>query len=237
MFATPKPKQRTVANLAHLAPNRTPTLAKSSCSGASLLALYPRLATHLACTNMSSTVARSALAALPRALKISPSTPITRNHLLALYKEQLRVANSFSSYNFRQYFVRRTKDKFRLEVPALLEAVEQQGEGKEGVVEALKQAAKEAAPKEEAAAPAPAEDASIYSPSSTPLPSASSTDAASSNSPQDALREWYTESLSELAVLARSAIVNQMYEAPRLVVEGVGQVMATGGGGAGGEAR
>lgn len=189
---------------------------------------------------MSSTVARSALAALPRALKISPSTPITRTHLLALYKEQLRVANSFSSYNFRQYFVRRTKDKFRLEVPALLDAVEQHEEGgaaagKEGVVEALKQAAKEAEPKQEA--PAAAEDASIYSPTSTPLPSASSSDAASSNSPQDALREWYTESLSELAVLARSAIVNQMYEAPRLVVEGVGQVMATGGGGAGQEAR
>lgn len=188
---------------------------------------------------MSSTVARSALAALPRALKISPSTPINRTHLLALYKEQLRVANSFSSYNFRQYFVRRTKDKFRLEVPALLDAVEQHDEGalaaggKEGVVEALKQAAKEAAPKEAA----PAEDASIYSPTSTPLPAASATDAASSNSPQDALREWYTESLSELAVLARSAIVNQMYEAPRLVVEGVGQVIATGGGGAGQEAR
>ncbi|ORY88829.1 hypothetical protein BCR35DRAFT_301179 [Leucosporidium creatinivorum] len=190
---------------------------------------------------MSSTVARSALASLPRALKISPSTPITRTHLLALYKEQLRVANSFSSYNFRQYFVRRTKDKFRLEVPALLDAVEQQGEaavegaatGKEGVVEALKQAAQEAAPKEES----PAEDASIYSPTSTPLPAADSAVTASSNSPQDALREWYTESLSELAVLARSAIVNQMYEAPRLVVEGVGQVVATGGGGAGQEAR
>lgn len=56
------------------------------------------------------------------------------------------------------------------------------------------------------------------------------------SSPESRLREWYAQSLSELAVMARAAIVNRMYEAPKLVVEGIGRVMATGGGGAGAEA-
>ncbi|GAA5938396.1 Isd11p [Sporobolomyces koalae] len=153
-----------------------------------------------------------ALAALPRQLRISASTPITRTHLLALYKEQLRVANSFASYNFKQYFVRRTRDKFRLELPALLDANY---------------------------SPASASTSSSPSTSaSTPTPSAgeSAREVEGAQSNEQRLRAWYSESLSELAVMARSAIVNGMYEAPKLVVEGRGKVMSVGGGGAGAEA-
>jgi len=153
-----------------------------------------------------------ALAALPRQLRISPSTPITRTHLLALYKEQLRVSNSFASYNFKQYFLRRTRDKFRTELPALLD--------------------------QNYALP------SSSSPSSSTSTSSSSSSTSSTSTPttgggsnEERLRKWYQESLSELAVMARSAIVNGMYEAPKLVVEGRGKVMAVGGGGAGAEAR
>ncbi|GAA5843288.1 hypothetical protein JCM5353_005266 [Sporobolomyces roseus] len=157
----------------------------------------------------------SALAALPRQLRISSSTPITRTHLLALYKEQLRVSNSFASYNFKQYFLRRTRDKFRTELPALLD--------------------------QNYALPSSSSSAStstLTSSSSSSTPSSTSTPETTEGggSNEERLRKWYQDSLSELAVMARSAIVNGMYEAPKLVVEGRGKVMAVGGGGAGAEA-
>ncbi|KAG6869199.1 hypothetical protein C0993_009062 [Termitomyces sp. T159_Od127] len=37
----------------------------------------------------------------------------TRAAILALYASSLRAARAFSSYNFREYFVRRTRDSFR----------------------------------------------------------------------------------------------------------------------------
>ncbi|GAA5898539.1 Isd11p [Sporobolomyces salmoneus] len=152
-----------------------------------------------------------ALAALPRSLRISPSTPITRTHLVALYKEQLRTANSFASYNFKQYFLRRTRDKFRLELPSLLD-------------QSLSSSSSSSSGSE----------VSSSSSSSTPTTEANGTSAGNGN--EERLRAWYEESLGELAVMARSAIVNGMYEAPKLVVEGRGKVMAVGGGGAGAEA-
>ncbi|KAL5520741.1 hypothetical protein ACEPAF_2744 [Sanghuangporus sanghuang] len=39
--------------------------------------------------------------------------PPTHRAILSLYASTLRTARSFSSYNFRQYFIRRTKDVFR----------------------------------------------------------------------------------------------------------------------------
>ncbi|KAF9045606.1 hypothetical protein BJ165DRAFT_1415534 [Panaeolus papilionaceus] len=40
------------------------------------------------------------------------ATP-SRQAILSLYHNMLRSSQSFSSYNFREYFVRRTKDTFR----------------------------------------------------------------------------------------------------------------------------
>ena len=37
----------------------------------------------------------------------------SRQAILGLYHNMLRTSQSFSSYNFREYFVRRTKDTFR----------------------------------------------------------------------------------------------------------------------------
>ncbi|BGP06749.1 hypothetical protein JCM10049v2_002573 [Rhodotorula toruloides] len=155
-----------------------------------------------------------ALANLPRQLRVSPSTPITRAHLLALYKEELRVAHSFASYNFKQYFLRRTRNKFRTELPALLDA---------------SYASPALAPSSSSSSPAAPEA------STSPTPASPSAEGAG-RTPEERLRDWYTESLGELAVMARAAIVNKMYEAPKLVVEGRGKVMAVGGGGAGVEA-
>ncbi|GAA5821262.1 hypothetical protein JCM11251_004540 [Rhodosporidiobolus azoricus] len=158
------------------------------------------------------------LAALPRQLRLSPSTQISRTHLLALYKEQLRVAHSFASYNFKQYFLRRTRTKFRTELPALLDSAY-------------------AAPSASSSSTFPPSSSSSSPSTSAAAPSTSTSSVEpSGRTPEERLRDWYSESLSELAVMARSAIVNGMYEAPKLVVEGRGKVMAVGGGGAGAEA-
>ncbi|KAJ6481731.1 hypothetical protein C8R45DRAFT_871700 [Mycena sanguinolenta] len=39
--------------------------------------------------------------------------PPSRRSILSLYSSMLRTSRSFSSYNFRNYFLRRTKDTFR----------------------------------------------------------------------------------------------------------------------------
>ncbi|KAI0766441.1 hypothetical protein BD413DRAFT_570968 [Trametes elegans] len=83
------------------------------------------------------------------------SAPSTQS-IKHLYHSMLRTSQSFSSYNFRQYFVRRTKSTFR----------EIQNE----------------------------------------------TDPAK-------LAAFYDEKARELAVLKRSAIVNQLYGGWRVVVE------------------
>ncbi|KWU44214.1 hypothetical protein RHOSPDRAFT_34227 [Rhodotorula sp. JG-1b] len=171
------------------------------------------------------------LAALPRQLRISPSTAITRTHLLALYKEELRVAHSFASYNFKQYFLRRTRNKFRTELPALLDAAyANPASSSSGSTVASSSSSSSSSPSAE---PTSSSISAISSPSSAKENASS---PAAARTPEDRLREWYAESLSELAVMARSAIVNSMYEAPKLVVEGKGRVMTAGGGGAGAEA-
>ncbi|KAI0793982.1 hypothetical protein C8Q74DRAFT_1365514 [Fomes fomentarius] len=84
------------------------------------------------------------------------AAPPTKQSLMHLYHSMLRTSQSFSSYNFRHYFVTRTKSTFR----------EIQNE----------------------------------------------TDPAK-------LAAFYGEKAKELAVLKRSAIVNQLYGGRRLVVE------------------
>ncbi|EJD51870.1 hypothetical protein AURDEDRAFT_55999 [Auricularia subglabra TFB-10046 SS5] len=39
--------------------------------------------------------------------------PPTRTSILHLYGSMLRASRSFTSYNFRQYFIRRTRSTFR----------------------------------------------------------------------------------------------------------------------------
>ncbi|KAJ3559540.1 hypothetical protein NM688_g283 [Phlebia brevispora] len=84
------------------------------------------------------------------------ATPPTREAFLHLYSSTLRASRAFSSYNFRNYFLRRTRNVFR----------EVQGE----------------------------------------------TNPAK-------LSAFYNKQVEELAVLKRSAIVNQLYGGWRLVVE------------------
>ncbi|KAJ7031613.1 hypothetical protein C8F04DRAFT_694924 [Mycena alexandri] len=84
------------------------------------------------------------------------ATPPSRRSILSLYSTMLRTSRSFSSYNFRIYFNRRTHETFRT------------------------------LQKE--------------------------TDAGK-------IRSIYSDAVAELAVLRRSAVVNQMYGGWRLAVE------------------
>lgn len=84
------------------------------------------------------------------------STQPTRRALLGLYGATLRAARSFKSYNFRNYFLQRTRDNFRT---LLVE-----------------------------------------------------------NDP-DKVSRAYEQVVGELAVLKRSAIVNQLYAGPPLPIE------------------
>lgn len=180
------------------------------------------------------------LSLLPKTLSLSKSTPITRNHLLSLYKEQLRVANSYSSYNFKHYFIRRARYKFKVELPSILSATTNSTTSTTNSSLPSPSTTQTSSSKTESS-----EEPSIYAPISSSSSSSSSMTKSTSSTneilptltPQEIrLREWYEESLSELAILARGSLVNRLYEAPKLVVEGRGRVMVVGGGGAGMEA-
>jgi hypothetical protein len=110
---------------------------------------------------------------------------LSRKGIRALHDNFTSVARSFASYNYREYFLRRSDHRFNTELPALLKRYE-----------AVDDAAR-----------------------------------------QQALRPWFEDAQRDLAQLKRAAIVNRMFEAPKLVVEGeLGENLAKAGGGAGMEA-
>lgn len=155
---------------------------------------------------------------IPRALAaVTPSTVISRPMLVQLHQEHLRVADSFASYNFREYFVRRTERHFR---PVLDHGLPAPSQSEQVTLDAPD---------------------SIYAPTSTPSATAVSTTVAAT--PEQRLNKWYLNSLHDLEILTRSAMINQLYEGQKLVVEGrivpadVEELdVGGGGGGAGAEA-
>ncbi|KAG8934824.1 hypothetical protein FRC03_009520 [Tulasnella sp. 419] len=95
----------------------------------------------------------------------------SRNMIISLYGDLLRTSRSFASYNFRNYFIRNTRLRFR-------ENLNEKDPVK--------------------------------------------------------IQQLYDEGRKELEVLTRAAVVNRLYEGPRLVVEK--SKLRVGGGGAGMEA-
>lgn len=139
------------------------------------------------------------------------------------------MAQSFASYNFREYFVRRTKYKFKSELPALLDPSY-----------SSPISTTSSTPDKINTTPPPSgeETQSIYAPTSTPSAadtSATTTSGSGETTPELRLREWYTATVEDLVVMSRAALVNRMYEGPKLVVE-MQKGIITGGGGAGAEA-
>ena len=107
------------------------------------------------------------------------AAPPTRDAILHLYASTLRASRAFSSYNFRNYFLRRTQEQFRqikvsgqlLTFPIML----------------------------------------VQCRALTSL-------LQNENDPAK-LSMFFNKHVEELAVLKRSAIVNQLYGGWRLVVE------------------
>ena len=62
----------------------------------------------------------------------SALSPALRQQAIHLYQSHLRVAKSFNSYNFREFFIRQSKHKFRNEFPTLVD--QQQGQSRGNAV-------------------------------------------------------------------------------------------------------
>lgn len=144
---------------------------------------------------------------------------ITRSALASLHGNYVRTAQSFQSYNFREYFLRVAERKFSEDLERIV-------------------------------GPSVTKQLSLPSISSTststpisqpPSSSASQEDsqdilASLSQDEQKKLKEWWSRSEQDLEQWKRASIVNNLFQAPRLVVEGKGNMMTSGGGGAGMEA-
>ena len=154
----------------------------------------------------SRTMSLSRIALIPRTLALSAQEAVTQPHIIALYKQHLQVANSFPSYNFREYFIRRTRENFRSTLPSLaspLAATKSIGTKTSAPVEA-------------------GESESIYAPKgvATTATNESGPTGVSLLTPEEVqLKQWYSNSLDDLAILTRSAMVNRLYEGQKLVVE------------------
>jgi len=108
------------------------------------------------------------------AMALRIPNPITRANIVSLYQQHVRAAQSFASYNFKEYFLRRSRHKFRSELVAVV-----------------------------------------------------------AKDDESALRQWWSAAQMELMQLKRAAVVNQLYTAPKLVVEGRGKMMSRRADGAG----
>ncbi|KAK0525482.1 hypothetical protein OC835_005595 [Tilletia horrida] len=148
----------------------------------------------------------------------------SRAQILQLYRRYLSTSQSFASYNFRTYFLRRSRDMFR---SALLPQSQ----------------ATASSPFSKAAdATAPAVPAGLVR-SPAPFGSASAVARASGKeaeaegaglSQEEKVARFYERAVKELDVLRRAAIMNRLYQGEQLVVEKPRLII--GGGGSGAEA-
>ncbi|SOV08129.1 uncharacterized protein UDID_03940 [Ustilago sp. UG-2017a] len=153
---------------------------------------------------------------------MSVSTP-TKGQILNLYRRYLRTSQSFSSYNFRTYFLRRSRDMFRSTLLPSSQAAQSSLFSKQGSTTAK------------------VSPSTLLSPEdiNQPLGHGESISAASLTD-KEKLSKFYQAALEDLKVLQRSALMNRMYEGEKLVVEkprliigggGAGQEASVGGGG------
>ena len=142
---------------------------------------------------------------------------ITRSALASMHSNYVRTAQSFQSYNFREYFLRVAERKFSDDLERIVGS---------SVIGKL--------------------SLPSISSTSTSNPSAQASPSSSEDSKdllqslsqdeQKKLAEWWNRSEQDLEQWKRASIVNNLFQAPRLVVEGKGIMQTQGGGGAGMEA-
>ena len=142
---------------------------------------------------------------------------VTRSALSSLQSSYVHAAQSFQTYNFREYFLRLSARKFSTELDAILGA---------GVVKLPAVASTRSNPLEsdEGAGRAPADGSEDLLAGLEPAK-------------QEELKRWLDRAHKDLEQWMRASVVNNLFIAPKLVVEGAGTMMTDGGGGAGMEAR
>jgi hypothetical protein len=157
------------------------------------------------------------------------SSTISRRALTGLHSSMARAAGSFGSYNFREYFLRLADRKFEQDLSSIL--------GQQTY-------SKLSLPKASSVYASLSKSSSSNSASQQQQSSSSATPGEEDvdilqSLPEEQkarLQEWWNKANSEVEIWKRSSIVNNLYAAPRLVVEGEGNIMVEGGGGAGMEA-
>ncbi|CBQ71144.1 conserved hypothetical protein [Sporisorium reilianum SRZ2] len=147
----------------------------------------------------------------------------SKSQILNLYRRYLRTSQSFSSYNFRTYFLRRSRDMFRATLLPTEQAAQSSPFSKQG------------------ATTAKVSPSTLLSPETLRQPAgANQSISAAALTDQEKLAKFYQTALEDLKVLQRSALMNRLYEGEKLVVEkprlivgggGAGQEAAVGGGG------
>ena len=142
---------------------------------------------------------------------------ITRSSLSALQSSYAHAAQSFQTYNFREYFLRLSARKFSTDLDAILGP---------GIVQLPPIASNASNPLEslDKAGTAPADG---------------SEDLLANLEPEkkEKFQQWWDRANKDLEQWRRASVVNNLFIAPKLVVEGAATVMVQGGGGAGMEAR
>lgn len=142
-----------------------------------------------------------------------------------------RAAGSFGSYNFREYFLRLADRKFNEELSSIV--------GKQTYQKlSFPPASKVYSSLSSSSSSGQQQQHQQQSSSATTPGEEEDTDLLSSLPEEQKIRlkEWFNKANNDLEVWKRSSIVNNLYAAPRLVVEGEGNLAVEGGGGDGMEA-
>lgn len=139
-----------------------------------------------------------------------------------------RAAGSFGSYNFREYFLRLADRKFNEELPSII--------GQQTYQKLSLQPASKVYSSLSSGQQGSSSSASASQQSSPPGEEATDILASLPEEQKARLQEWWATANNDLEVWKRSSIVNNLYAAPRLVVEGEGNLSVEGGGGGGMEA-
>lgn len=141
-----------------------------------------------------------------------------------------RAAGSFGSYNFREYFLRLADRKFNEELPSIV--------GKDISQKLSFPPASKVYSSLSSGQQGSSSSNASQQQQQSGTPGEEDTDLLASlpEEQKTRLQEWWNIAHNDLEVWKRSSIVNNLYAAPRLVVEGEGNLSVEGGGGAGMEA-
>ncbi|KAH9464196.1 hypothetical protein MJO29_002241 [Puccinia striiformis f. sp. tritici] len=106
---------------------------------------------------------------------------LQQQHIRTLEASFIAASSRFGSYNFREYFSRKVRHKFDVQLPTLIGTSQ-------------------------------IDDQSL---------------SRINPDINENLQKWWSDSIDELAVLERASIMNRLFEAPKLVVEGAANIRSS----------